>query len=559
MRQFLTVVLAAAQMVPAQAPKPEPKQEPKQEEAVVFRTTTRLVEFSVVALDKQGRAVRDLRKEELEVTDKGKRRPVAFFRFEGLEEMKRKPQPLAPQTFSNRVEYMPGPARNISAIVLDTLNTPPLQLTWAKSQMVRYLKTLAPQTRVAVFHLGAQLNVLHDFTDDPDSLRQRIEKGALQMPLQSEEDIARMAREADQLLQMFPDVPGLEELLRNQLEIEAMANADVRRRRTEQTLLSLEALGSHLAGIPGRKNLIWIGAGISMLAITGAMGFGPHGGFQSWEGMVNRTARKLAQEGVALYVVDSKGLLGQPNISASLSQAPPAPGRSRFEKQEMTEILNSDTVPAANELASVTGGRVIRNTNDMTEGMKLAAEDVKASYTVGFYAEGEPDGKWHSLKVRTSRPGVQLMYRQGFQSEDPAAAPVEWTAEDWRRALLDPVISSAIGVDAHCRKAENAEAGSIFLAMQMEPSQLKFVREGEKVMTDIEIGLGDITATGSAAFHCEKGRISFDAARQKPLSPADLRYTRVWKPAAGATRIRVIVHDKLAGTYGTLDVPLPAK
>ncbi|MBI4892861.1 MAG: VWA domain-containing protein [Acidobacteria bacterium] len=549
MRRLLTVALAAVLVGSAQPS--------KQEDIVVFRTTTRLVEFTVVALDKQGRAVKDLKKEDLELTEKGKRRPIAFFRFEGAEDAARKPQPLPPQTFSNRVEYAPGPARNISAIVLDTLNTQPDQMMWAKSQVVRYLKTLAPQTRVAVFHLGAQLTVLHDFTDDPDSLRARIEKGALQLPLQAEEDIGRMAREAEALLNMFPDVPGLEEMLRNQIEIEAMGNVQVRRRRTEQTLLSLEALGAHLAGIPGRKNLIWIGGGVTMLAITGAMGFGPHGGFQSWEEMVSRSARRLAQAGVALYVVDAKGLVGLQNVTASVAQPPPIPGRGRFEKQEQAEQLSSDTVPAANELAAITGGRVIRNTNDMADGMRLAAEDVKGSYTLGFYTEGEPDGKWHALKVKAARPGVRLMYRQGFQAADAVPAPVEWAAEEWKKALRDPLGSSAIGLDAHCRKAEGVEAGSVFFAMQMDPGSLKFLREGERVVTEIEIGLGDMTATGSAAFHCEKGRIAFDASRQKPLSPADLRYTRVWKPATGTTHIRVIVHDKVAGTYGTLDVPLP--
>jgi hypothetical protein len=51
-----------------------------QEEPPTFRATTRLVEFTVVALDKKGNPVTDLRKDELTLLDGGKARDVAFFR-----------------------------------------------------------------------------------------------------------------------------------------------------------------------------------------------------------------------------------------------------------------------------------------------------------------------------------------------------------------------------------------------------------------------------------------------------------------------------------------------
>ena len=80
-------------------------------------------------------------------------------------------EPIAPGIFTNRPEYSPGPARNVTAIVIDSLNTLPEDQVAVKAQVMQYLRALAPNTRVAVYALGSNLRILHDFTDDLDALR----------------------------------------------------------------------------------------------------------------------------------------------------------------------------------------------------------------------------------------------------------------------------------------------------------------------------------------------------------------------------------------------------
>jgi len=540
----LTVALAAAQ-----------------QSAPVFRAGTKLVEVTVTVLDKKGNAVAGLEQADFTILDDGKPRPAAFFRFDGAPAVSPPENaahaPSHPGVFTNRAETAGDPTPNITALVLDALNTPPQENVVVRAQMLRYLRALAPQTRVAMFLMGRQLRILHDFTDDAAALRAKLDKATVGMPLVSIGDYSQSIVEAEAFVNMFAGDPAMqkaaEEMMRNVLEAEAQNNAAARRDRLERSLAAMEILGDHLAGIPGRKNLVWVGAGFSMYTITGRMGMGSRGSVENFESKVRATSRRLAQQGVILYIVDSKGI----TVAADTTAASPAPlpprGRGRFEQQMDTEAISSDPHPAMELMASITGGRYLFNTNDLAAGFKQTAIDLQGSYTLGFYMPEDPDGKWHKLKVRLKRSGLNVRHREGYIASTGPAQPVEWTEETWRTVFVNPVGSTVIPMTVKC---ERMPSGALALTLVADAGAVQFRPDGENLKADLEIGIADRTADGVVRSSRSAFNPSVPAANWEQARGHGVVYQKQWKPGANAADLRLIVYDTRSGQYGSLDVPL---
>ncbi len=81
-----------------------------QDQTPVFRAESTLVEFTLIAIDKDGNPVTDLKKEEIVVKDKGLPRDLAVFRYEGGEPPRIAPPKLPTGIFTNSPDLTPGAA-----------------------------------------------------------------------------------------------------------------------------------------------------------------------------------------------------------------------------------------------------------------------------------------------------------------------------------------------------------------------------------------------------------------------------------------------------------------
>lgn len=508
-----------------------------------FRAGTTLVEFTVIAVDTKGEPVLDLGASEMRITEHGKPRATAVFRFEGGAPS-RNLEPLPPGVVTNRAEYEAGPARNVTAILLDGLNTPAVDQMAARDQAMAYLQTIGRETSVAVYRLTHELVEVHNFTSDAASLRKRLEESVRKTPAYVSQDVEDLECFSAAVRTTIGAGGDCEAKVKMFLQLgEGLASVDsvayqaFAVRRLTRTLAALEAIGDRVAGIPGRKSLIWIGGGVPMVSVTGVIRRGnKFSGSQSFEEEIRRTAKRLASQGVAVYPVDSLGMQRSP--------IPPMPDTlAGGAKAVMANVVSNYHPEATHDaMAGLTGGRVVRMTNDFTKGSQLALADQRASYTIGFYAPDEPDGKWHDVTVKTTRPGVKLTYRQGYLAASVAQAP-EWTDARWKEAVVNPVGSTAIRLDA---KLVRIESGQLAMMLQIEADDLQFAGGTSAV----DVGVAEKAANGSYDFKVRAVRF------RQPENATGVLYTSRWTPATTTTTVRVIVRDQRTARYGSLDIPV---
>lgn len=562
MRQIITgAVISCAAVITIAA---------QQESTPIFRAGTTLVEFTIVATDERGQPVIDLKQSEISIVHNGKPQPVAFFRFEGSafgpDATQPKREPIAPGIFTNRPEYSPGPPRNVTAIVVDTLNTVPEDQVAVKAQVMQYLRALAPNTRVAVYALGSNLRILHDFTDDLEALRARLAKHNIEFnvqPLAADELVRRQVQEAEHFNDAVDEYidDDTDEAERAEKEAKAefdkvrghMARAEeyfqeqVHMRRMNQTIASLEALGNHISGIHGRKNLIWISGGLPVLTQ------GAHDRWvNSYSSQVRGLAQRLATQGITVYPVRATGLQ-----VGMLGTATTAQGSSKGQQESerlrpMTRENEMRVWGTMDILADITGGRAFRNTNELTAGVRAAATDLRGSYSVGFYVPENSDNRWREFDVRVSRPGVRVLHRKGYMALAPVKQPVNWTESEWQAAMQNPLGSTAIRLDA---RADPVPSG-LNVLIQIAADDLYYKRVNGAPVTDLELAFGERNAKEWTRVRRDGATITIKENPQQTVKPSIVRFAKMWTVDPETTHVRLIVRDRMTGRFGALDMPL---
>jgi VWFA-related protein len=445
------------------APTPsQPQSEPVEGTAAVLKVKTRLVVVDVIALDRKGVPVADLKADDFTLQEENKPQKIRVFNFQ--QGPQGQPAVLAPAALpANRITNMPRFKTNsaLNVLLLDGINVTNANQKYAREEMLRFLEKLPAGQPLAVYAMGTRLRMLQDFTVDPTLLKEAVKKAkSTSLAVRSESSNAIDLPPAT--LDAMP-LAMLQQVLRFGQE-QAINQMD---ERVRLTIEQLGTLARNLSGYPGRKNLIWVSEAFpaylfpndpdptgrsSNAAVATQLPI-----VKNYQGEINHASDLLANAQVAVYPIDVAAV-GNRDVYSSLSNTDSngnylgnsARGAIRNGlggSAQASEVSNAtetamNSHSTMNSVAEQTGGKAFYNTNDLNRAIRDSMEDGSTYYTLGYYPENkEWDGRFRRISLKVSRPGVKLHYRQGFY----AVEPKEYAKQDPKILAID--LGSALDIN----------------------------------------------------------------------------------------------------------------
>jgi len=539
----IAFLCSAATIALAQAGPPTPQPPP------TFRADTHLVEVSVVVHDKNGAPVTDLTREDFTLLEDGKAQAIEVFSVDGslsrssatIDQPERGSTPAAAGEISNRIDANMR-ASGVTAILFDRVNTRVEDQHLARDQVSTFLRQVRPDDRVALYSLESdRVRVLHDFTNDASALIRALS--------------FRIGNDRP------PDDPDLAAWISHTSDAMAKSMLDQRVNVTRDALI---AIANHLAGIRGRKNLVWVSSGVPLTfteRLPGGDRSRPRAAEDTSSGALAQAARAIDDANVAIYPIDARGLLTtgvtpaetMPEVAAMKGKIT---STSAIPKRGVAQsVSNLDAMQA---VAADTGGRAFVNGNDIAGAVRAAIDDSRVNYVLGYYpVHGKWDGTFRAIAVKVNRAGLEVRHRKGYRALPIATKATAAPGDELLQQTKSPLLSTGMGLTAHV--APSGVPGNVELTVHVDPDAISIWRDEAGTGWTVSLALAMAQSTADGRFM--KGVIGnvdvgVPAARYEQLMTKGLSFTRTVPLAEQAERLHVVVRDTSSGATGSLIVPL---
>ena len=573
----------------------------QQEPPAVLKVTTRLITVDVVARDRRGNPIRDLQAGDFQVAEQGRsgkaQQQIASFRLldrvlAKVADPERVSLQLPAGVYTNLVT-----TKSLSApptiLLVDGLNTDAKTQLQVRQKMVRLLASAPSDVPMAVFLLGRNLSLLQSFTTDAKLLRAAAERA---LTLEATNLQAKDARDDpfshSSLLEQMAGVEGQSDIPGgppapqpgsqgstgggNSNALLAMRALQLQRFEREQyassmdirvklTLDALRVIARHVSGYPGRKNLIWLSSAFP-LAITPDANLtmvAKFSGIRNYSDDMTAVASALTDAQIAVYPVDPRGMETQALFDPeSRGRLNPFSEGATLNRESNVRFSSQESMQ---DLAEQTGGKVCLNNNDLSECVKRAIDDSSSYYELTYYpTDKDWRGEFRKISVKTTRPGVQLSYREGYFARESDATVAAKDAKDTdthlsQAACNDFLTATTILLEATALPPD--QPGQTKYFMIIDPNALSFgAPEGGVRNLQMELATCMFNKRGlplqynRQTIHQKFTEAEYEFSRKHGIS-----HTISFVPKPETVRVRVLVCDTRTGMIGSVELPHPAQ
>jgi VWFA-related protein len=548
--------------------KKEPRKSPDEQD--VIKVNSNLVSVDVLVKDKKGKAVTDLKADDFTVSENGVPQHIEFF-DSTLTSSTESSQPTT--ATGSPPPKQPNPSglpRNIIALVLDGQSTEVANLKHVREGMEKYIRErISDSDSVAIFSISAGLQLLQPFTQDKAKLISAVEKAYDSSTVSKTSEARGLSEDIRSLRDQIasgPELiggttPGLGVsnsmaaqalIARHVLEQYIQLRSTLSAQQTRPVLAALAAISEGLRSIPGKKTLVMFSQGFIASEPL------------DWQ--VQSTIDMANRANVAIYIIDSGGLTGGAPTSGSLVSGSPLGGISGGLEMEQRrragagesvfDIARQEGLNRQQDLlyriSEDTGGRFVKNTNDIAGGLERIDSEIRSRYTLA-YRSTDPnfDGTFRKVKIAVRRADTNVVARPGYYAIPPSQLVPFSPDEKKLLANFDNMsANSTLPLSLELNSFRSREGYYIVpLSFEIPPAAVQVEHKGDKQRLQLEV-LAVIRNEGDDKILSRLGG-NFDVAltdqQYQSIMNDKIFYRQDMQLEVGNYTVDLIVRDRLSG------------
>ena len=535
-----TMLVAALLVGPIASQNPvQQTQQPSGQGTFKLRVESELVLVNVVARDKQGKPVTDLKRDDFTLLEDGKPQRISSFDYENLDTT---PMNAATGPSQQSINGQPeAPAKpiftrkdaedvlsNKRAIVLffDLSSMQPDEIQRSVDAAKKYVQTkMTASDVIAIVSLSSSLRLDMDFTNDQARLLRVLNR-------YTHSEGQGMDNGAT------GDSDGIEESGNAYTPDETEYNQF----NTDRKLQALQSVCQVLSKFNQRKSIIYFSSGMTRTGIEN-------------ESALRAAINTAVKANVAIYTMDSRGLEAMPPGGSASSAS--LRGTAMYSGAAVQNSLDANFASQETlvTLAGDTGGKAFLDTNDLGSVFDRVQKDTSVYYVLG-YSSNNPlkDGRFRRIQVKINRPGITLEFRKGYYGPKDFQ---HFNAED-KEQQLDEEMSTglsstdvAVYMEATYFRLDESHF-YIPVALVVPGSQVPFTQNADKDKASLDIKgevLDELKRTvGSVR---ETVKLSLDASQQ--VRRKNVQYSTGFILTPGKYRFKFIVRENQSGKIGSFE------
>jgi len=536
----------------------------------VIKVTSNLVSVDVLVKDKKGKTVTDLKAEDFTVSENGVPQKIEFFDSTLTSSNEAGRHATATVVSEPKPSTPTGFPRNIIALVLDGQSTELANLKHVREGIVKYIRErISDSDSVALFSVSGNLQLLQPFTQDKTKLLAAVDRAYTSSTVSKTSEARSLAQDINSIRDQVSGAPTepiaatpgagaagsaaaqimiAQRVLEQYIQLRSALSVQ----QTRPVLAALAAICEGLRAIPGKKTLVMFSQGFVAPETL------------DWQ--VQSTIDIANRANVAIYIIDSTGLTGGTPKSGALVPSSALAGISGATSQEsriragagesVFDITRQEGLNRQQDLlyriSEDTGGRFVKNTNDIAGGLQRIDAEIRSRYTLAYHStDSNFDGSFRKVKIEVQRPDTSIVARPGYYAIPPSQV-VPFSPDD--RKLL----SNFAAVEAHPTLPLSLELNSfrsregfyiVPLSFEIPPAAVQFEHKGDKQRLQLEV-LGVVRNEGEDKILSRLGGnfdVALTAQEYQSILNDKIFYRQDMMLYAGNYTVDLIVRDRSSG------------